>query len=117
LESTIELQSSGLSDDLISLAGWLRRERILQGHVQLRRRPMDDVELGAAFDLIAVAIGSGGAATVLAGSLSTWLQHRSKVSIKITKDGQTLEIEARNIQNAQDLIQRFLDDGNDISGQ
>lgn len=117
MEVTIGLESPGPPNDIISLVNWLRRERQLQGYVQLRRRPPEDTELGAAFELIAVAIGSGGAATVLAGSLSTWLQHRSKVRIKVTKEGQTIEIDAQNIQNVQNLVQRFLEDGDDISGQ
>jgi hypothetical protein len=111
------LESPDSLDDIISLASWLRREGQLQGHVGLPHRPPEDTELGAAFELITVAIGSGGLATVLAGSLSTWLQHRSKVRIKITREGQTIEIDAQNIQNAQDLVQRFLEDGDGISGQ
>ncbi|BCB86582.1 effector-associated constant component EACC1 [Phytohabitans suffuscus] len=107
----VELSSDGstTTDDTISLANWLRRERALQGRVRMVRRPTSDTELGNAFELISVAIGAGGLATVLAGSLSTWLQNRTKVRVRISRNGQVTEIGADNVQNATELIQQLME--------
>lgn len=82
----------------------------------IRSKP-GEAELGGAFELIAVAIGSGGLATVLAGSLTTWLQNRTKVRIRISRNGQTVEIDAYNVQNVADLIQRLTELPDEPSGQ
>lgn len=115
----IELNSDGstTADDTISLANWLRSERALQGHIRMVRSKPSEAELGGAFELVTVAIGSGGLATVLAGSLTTWLQNRTKVRIRISRDGQTIDIDAHNIQNAADLIQRIMELPDESSGQ
>lgn len=115
----LELSSNGSTtvDDTISLASWLRSERALQGRIRMARGKPGETELGGAFELIAVAIGSGGLATVLAGSLTTWLQNRTKVRIRVSRNGQTVEINADNVQNAADLIQRMMELPDEPFGQ
>jgi hypothetical protein len=57
-------------------------------------------ELGALADVLVVAVGSGGALSVLATSLKAWLaQPRgSDVVIRVQRDGgQTVEIDANRI--------------------
>ncbi|MGW1588327.1 effector-associated constant component EACC1 [Streptomyces sp. NPDC002386] len=108
----IRLSSPTMIDDHLSLFQWLRTERQLEGLVKQERQDLQEGQLGGGFELISVAIGSGGIATVLAGSLGTWLQNRSKVTIKVTHADRTIEVSATNIQNAQELIQQLLAEGN-----
>ncbi|MEU3426184.1 effector-associated constant component EACC1 [Streptomyces gardneri] len=108
----LRLQSSKTVDDLIGLSEWLRGERRLQGRVQQVRSNPEPGQLGGAFEVVSVALGSGGIATVLASSVATWLQSRRsdpKLRITITRADRTLEIEASSADEAEDLIKRFMD--------
>lgn len=72
--------------------------------------------LGAGLDLLTVSLGSSGIATVLAGSLATWLQNRrtpTKIRISITRADRTLELETSDAAEAEALIQRFLGEDSD----
>ena len=52
--------------------------------------------MGSITDVLTVALGSGGATSVLAQTIKTWLStRRSDVRIKIETGSRTLEIEAR----------------------
>ncbi|MGK5738131.1 effector-associated constant component EACC1 [Micromonospora sp. URMC 103] len=117
LEIELKPDGSATTDDLISLATWLRQERSLHGRVRQIRRMPSETELGGAFELISVAIGSGGLATVLAGSLSAWLQTRSKIRIRITRGERSVEIDASNLGNAQELLQRLVELSDDSASK
>jgi Effector Associated Constant Component 1 len=70
-------------------------------------------ELGALADVLVVAVGSGGALSVLATSLKAWLAQprRSDVRIRIQRDdGQTVEIDANRIdgEHVDALIRQAL---------
>src|ERR1700761_6668782 len=88
-------------DDIAELGDlweWLRGERALVGQVRVRRQQPGAHDLGGALDAIEVALGSGGAAAVLAGSLSTWItSRRSRVVVKVTTESGTVEVDARNV--------------------
>jgi hypothetical protein len=75
-------------DDVAEFAAlweWLRGERALTGAVRAVRRQPGETELGGAFDLVTVALGSGGAGVVLANSLVAWLQARRRtITITVT---------------------------------
>ena len=96
--------------DLPDLFAWLRREDELRGKVRLQSRPLAPGEMGTLTELIAVAIGSGGAASVLAGSLSTWLaQRKSDITLKVTgRDGRIVELKARRVAEADRLLREVL---------
>lgn len=66
---------AGRTDALISLRDWLAEEPALRGTVELLQQPPAAGELGPVIDTIAVVLGPGGAATVLAGLMS-WLRSR-----------------------------------------
>ncbi|WP_433563212.1 effector-associated constant component EACC1 [Nocardia sp. CA-151230] len=107
----ISLDSARSVDDSLGLVEWLRNERGLHGRVQLNSNPPAEGELGGVIDLITVAMGSGGIATVLAGSLTSWLQSRrahTKVRIVITQADRSLELETDDTVAAEALIRRFL---------
>ncbi|MDG5808546.1 hypothetical protein P9869_39060 [Streptomyces ossamyceticus] len=113
----IRLDSATSLDDHLALFGWLRGERGLQGRVQANPASPAENELGAGLELLTVSLGSGGIATVLAGSLATWLQNRrtpTKIRISITRADRTLELETGDAAEAEALIRRFL--GEDADG-
>lgn len=96
-DSRVELEirlGVGESDrDFASLLQWLRRERDLQGRVRTQRLASQPEELGASFELISIAIGSGGIATAFVTSLGSWLtSRRTEQSVTVTLDGKSVQI-------------------------
>jgi hypothetical protein len=65
--------------------------------------------MGAVSDTLQIALGAGGAATVLAGSVSTWLStRRQNVTMVLRRpDGKRLEIDAR-VKDPEAMIESFL---------
>lgn len=94
-------------DELRSLLEWLRREDELRGRVSLEGAVDPSGEqMGGVLDVLTVALGSGGAAAVLAGSLSTWFTQRSS-DVKVTvvgPDGRRIEVDARRVRDVPDLM-------------
>ncbi|WP_405492489.1 hypothetical protein [Nocardia sp. NBC_00511] len=81
---------------LISLRRWLTAEDEFRGYVRFEEKAMKPGEMGGFADALIVAVGSGGALTVLSSSIQTWLQQqRSKVSITIANsNGDSVQITA-----------------------
>lgn len=75
--------------------------------------PLNDDEMGSAFDAIAVALGSGGALTVLAQAVSTWLGQRrgSSVKVEVRDDarGIRVAVEARQADDVERLLLQAID--------
>jgi hypothetical protein len=96
--------------DLPDLFAWLGREDELRGKARLQSRPLGPGEMGTLPELIAIAIGGGGAVSVLAGSLSTWLAHRkSDITLKVTgRDGRIVELTAQRVAEADELLREVL---------
>ena len=63
----------GGANVLRSLHGWLSQQPGLRGQVGITPRPPRAGEMGSVPDLVTVLVGSGGAVSVLIGSLRTWL--------------------------------------------
>jgi hypothetical protein len=104
--------------ELESLEAWLRGERGLAGRVKLAGARPREGELGALSDALVVAVGSGGAISVLAASLKTWLSlpRKSDVHIHIhRRDGASVEIDAKQIAagsiDVESMIRQALDFG------
>lgn len=57
--------------------------------------------MGGVVEVLAVAVGSGGACTALVRSLSAWAAHRrSDVSLTLRGDnGQTLKVDAKRVDS------------------
>lgn len=91
---------------LVSLRDWLAEEEALRGRVELLARTPQPGQMGAALDVLAVALSSGGAGAVLARSLSTWLvQRRADVTVHVSRgDGQEVTVEVRRTSNPQTVI-------------
>ncbi|MES4891898.1 hypothetical protein [Streptomyces sp. NPDC096012] len=85
-----------------SLLDWLRHEDELRGRLRLESSSGGSGgEMGGLFDVLTVAVGSGGAGAVLARSLSTWLAHRHtdvKVTVK-SSDGRCVEVDAHRVRD------------------
>jgi hypothetical protein len=93
VEVEVRLGSTDSMEEFTSLLQWLRRDRDLQGRVRARRVVPHQEELGGAFELISVAIGSGGIATAFVTSLGSWLSsRRSEQSVSVTVDGKSVQV-------------------------
>ncbi|MEU5088962.1 hypothetical protein [Streptomyces sp. NPDC021356] len=106
----------GAESSLVSLRDWLAAEETLRGRVELRVQAPKPGQMGSAFDVLAVALGSGGAGAVLARSLSTWLvQRRADVTVRLSRqDGREVTVEVQRARDPQAVIQavsRLLDGG------
>jgi hypothetical protein len=72
------------SAELASLRRWLSADPALRGGVSLGYVRPGIGEMGPLADVLMVALGSGGAATVLLSSIRTWLEQRqSRLSVEI----------------------------------
>ncbi|XUL88465.1 effector-associated constant component EACC1 [Streptomyces galilaeus] len=96
-----------------SLSSWLAMEEELRGRVKTDGLTGSG-DLGTGMDLLAVAVGSGGAATVLISSIGSWLQQpkKSDVVLKVTmSDGKSVEIDSKRvtIEQAKELLRDVLE--------
>jgi hypothetical protein len=98
--------------DLEDLSSWLRRERELRGQVQFAEQGPGPGELGSMATVLSVALGAGGALSVLAASLQAWFSQprRSDVRVEIRgEDGRTVVIDAKRMADAEAFILSILD--------
>lgn len=75
---------------------WLQGEDELRGRIRAVRGVVGETELGPVVELLTVALGAGGAGTVLASSLKTWLMTRkttAKIIVKSRSRSVTLDIQ------------------------
>jgi hypothetical protein len=93
------------------LAEWLRQEPDLRGLIKPLAGEPKAGELGAALDVISVAVGSGGVVSVLAGSLKVFLAQRRRAEVRIVirrPDGRQVEVDAKHIDDVMGLLRRVL---------
>ncbi|MFE9454018.1 hypothetical protein [Streptomyces sp. NPDC006739] len=116
MEVEVRLGSADSVEEFTSLLQWLRGDRHLQGRVRARRMASQEQELGGAFELISVAIGSGGVASAFVTSLGSWLSsRRSEQSVSVTVGEKSVQI-TRNSTTPLDeaellrLIKQTLDE-------
>ncbi|GAA2981403.1 hypothetical protein [Kitasatospora sp. NPDC006786] len=98
-------------EGLAELSDWLGQEPGLRGLVT----PADAVpgpgELGAVADVLVVALGAGGAVSVLAASLQAFLAQprRSDVRIVVSvADGRQVEVDAKRVDDVEALLRQVL---------
>jgi hypothetical protein len=99
------------AEGLAELSDWLRLEDELRGLVSSGRAVPQPGELGALSDVLIVAVGSGGALTVLATSLKVFLAQprRSEVRIVVTApDGHRTELDAKRVGHVDQLLREIL---------
>jgi hypothetical protein len=106
------------STEFAALREWLRGERALTGAVRPVRRRPGDSELGGAYDMLAVALGSGGAGVALARSLTAWLRtRRPDVAITVKSPSGEVTVDARKIKedDVMPLLREVLGMGDESS--
>ncbi len=101
------------SSDLESLSDWLRGEPEFSGRVKFVGAAPRDGQLGTPQDALEVALGSGGAISVLALSLKVWLSQPRRVNLKLRiQDGdKVVELDAEHVkdQDVQGLVETTFD--------
>jgi membrane-associated two-gene conflict system component 1 (EACC1) len=103
---------TGDQDDLLSLHAWLTDEDALRGRVIVEREQHRPDQMGAIADVLVVALGAGGAVTVLARSVPAWLRRHADVTVEVSDNtGRTVKITATGPVDAQAVIQAALDAG------
>ncbi|MFE1958889.1 hypothetical protein [Streptomyces sp. NPDC059479] len=104
----LSVSTSDDVDHLRSLYAWLTVEDSLRGAVTSRGAVPEPGSMGAALDVLTVAIGSGGVAAVLARSVTTWLiQRRADVTVTVTaEDGSRVEVDVRRARDPEALIRQ-----------
>ena len=116
MDVRVSIVSGNQSDELESLDDWLQAEPALSGKIRLSKPVPQQGELGSLADALVVAVGAGGALSVLAGSLRAWLSQprRSNVRIRLRGEGgRTVEISAERIdaQNIETLVREAFEFG------
>ncbi|WP_328876330.1 hypothetical protein OHT76_43315 [Streptomyces sp. NBC_00287] len=111
MDVEIRITSGDRADELAALWRWLQEEDELQGDVSPMETRISEGELGGAFDLITVVLGSGGAGFALTRSLNTWLRTRhSDVKVTVSAGERSVELEATNVKDAVPMLQEVLRD-------
>lgn len=87
---------------------WLNDEPELRGRVRAVPAPLGPTDLGGAMDLLMVSVGAGGAGTVLARSLVTWMQSR-RTTAKITVEarGRKVTLDIDTTDDVTELLEHL----------
>lgn len=103
MEVRVQPVGGAAAAELESLGDWLRGEPELAGRVRAAMAEPRPGELGTLGEALLVAVGSGGAVSVLAASLKAWLAQprRSAVAIRVEGDGRTVELSADRVTGEQ----------------
>ncbi|MDR7276385.1 effector-associated constant component EACC1 [Catenuloplanes atrovinosus] len=103
MDSVALVSLSEPSDELRDLLGWLGDEPSLRGRLTpVEHAPLPGT-LGPWLEAIAVAVGPGGVAAVLASTVITWLRNRhSDVTVRIeAPDGSVVEVDAKRVRSLE----------------
>jgi hypothetical protein len=98
-------------EGLPELASWLGSEPELRGRVKPEATAPTPGELGAVVDVLVAAVGGGGAVSVLAGSLRTYLSQPRHSEVRITvegPDGRRVELDAKRVHDVEALVRQVL---------
>ncbi|WBC14882.1 hypothetical protein O7600_28040 [Micromonospora sp. WMMA1998] len=104
----VGLSGQAVDDELRSLQHWLRAEGELRGRVDAVERPPVPGTLGSLIEALVLILAPGGVATVVAGSLLSWLrERRSDVTVKLTRsDGSSVELSATRVRSLDGVALR-----------
>jgi membrane-associated two-gene conflict system component 1 (EACC1) len=106
--------AGGTGEELAALGEWLGSEDELRGRVRTVRGPIGETELGAVTELLTVALGAGGAGTVLTSSLKTWLvTRRTTAKITVESAGRSVTLDIQTVGEMTPLLEQILKAGDD----
>ena len=111
----IMLSVAGEPAELYELAEWLKQYPDLAGKVAAPADGAKPGQMGPAIDALAIAVGSGGALTVLARGLVAWAanyrsQRGSDVHVQASRpDGAKLTVDLRNITDTEAALRQVLE--------
>lgn len=111
MDACIQISGGDEVGEIADLREWLRGERQLAGMVRAVPSAPGPAELGGAADVLAVALGSGGAGAVLARSLTVWLQsRRADVAVTVKTETGAVTVSAQNLDpaDARAVLMRVL---------
>ncbi|UMP06762.1 effector-associated constant component EACC1 [Amycolatopsis sp. EV170708-02-1] len=113
---TITVQAEHASDELRSLDQELAEANELRGRVRPVAGLAKASELGVIDSALVVALGQGGAVTVLVTAVITWLRRRvGNVSVKVAGPDTTIELNAENVRGlTADQIQVLIAEMRDV---
>ncbi|WP_373282819.1 effector-associated constant component EACC1 [Nocardia asiatica] len=114
MDNQLTLSTTGgeQSEHVEALLRWLSREPELRGRCKAVGHAPSPGEMGSWVDFATVAVGGGGALSVLAMSLKTWFAQprRSDVEIEIrSPDGRSVTVNAKRVNDVPALLQSVLD--------
>jgi Effector Associated Constant Component 1 len=106
--------AGGDHEDLASLHEWLQSESEFRGRVRIIPATINENDLGAVMELLTVALGSGGAGTILASSLKTWLRMRQTTAkITVESAGWSVTLDVQTVGEVSPLLEQILKSDHD----
>jgi hypothetical protein len=104
----------GADGELAALGEWLQGEDELRGRIHTTHGAIGETELGSVVELLTVALGAGGAGTVLASSLKTWLMTRKTIAKITVKSGsRSVTLDIQTVDEVAPLLEQILKAGDD----
>jgi membrane-associated two-gene conflict system component 1 (EACC1) len=90
--------TGGTDDEITALGEWLGGEDELRGRIRAVHRPIGTTELGPVTEVLTIGLGAGGAGTVLASSLRTWLvTPRTSAKITVESAGRSVSFDIQTV--------------------
>jgi hypothetical protein len=114
MDAKIRVSGNDSVGEFAALWEWLKAERNVRAAIRPIRHVVEEGELGGAFDMLSVALGTGGMGVALAQSLSVWLRGRhADVSITVTSAAGTVTVDAHQVKDPLPLLREVLRDSDE----
>lgn len=95
--------------ELAALGEWLQDEREFRGYIRTVYGQTSETELGPVVEILVVALGSGGAGTVLVSSLKTWMiTRRTTAKITVEVEGRSVTLDIETADDVTPLLNEIL---------
>jgi hypothetical protein len=95
--------------ELAALGEWLQGEDELRGRIRAVRGVIGDTELGPVVEVLSIALGAGGAGSVLASSVKTWLlTRRTTAKITVEAAGRSVTLDIQTADEVTPLLEQIL---------
>lgn len=107
MDVSLLVEGDDPGEGLAELQDWLHQEPEFRGRLTPVALVPQLGELGAVADSLSVAVGGGGALTVLAASLKAFFAQPRRSDVRITiraVDGRSVEVDARRVNDVEALV-------------